>query len=115
MAGDLVVSRSTGKRSTVIAVPVLHGSRVVGALGASISMEKVADLIDHATGFPPQVMFYALDAHGMIALHREPGLLFEFAPELGGPTLSAAVHEMLAKPEGAVRYEFQGAEREAIF
>ena len=60
-------------------------------------------------------MFYALDRQGQIALHRQSTLLFEFAAQLGSESLSAAVGDMLAKPEGTVRYEFQGAQREAIF
>jgi hypothetical protein len=115
VAGDLVVSKSTGKRSVIIAVPVVQNAHVIGAVGASIALEKVATFIETVLDFPSQVMFYALDPRGQIALHRESGLLFEFATDLGSPTLTSAVKEILAKPEGAVHYEFQGAEREAIF
>lgn len=113
--GDLVVSKSTGKRSAIIAVPVQIGGRTVGALGVSMSMEKVAAFVDGKIRFPKQVMFYALDSHGEIVLHRESKLLFEFAAQLGSPTLTQSVREMLAKPEGAVRYEFQGEVRTALF
>jgi len=115
VAGDLVVSKSTGKRSAIIAVPVQTGGRVIGALGVSMAMEKLAGLVEDKIGFPDQIMFYALDGHGQIALHRESTLLFEFAAQLGSPTLAEAVKEMLAKPQGAVHYEFQGAQRTAIF
>ncbi len=113
--GDLVVSKSTTKRSTIIAVPVQKDGQVIGALGVSVAMEKVADMVDSDTAFPQHVMFYALNSDGQIALHRESKLLFEFAAELGGASLRKAIKEMLSKPEGTVRYEFQGAEREAIF
>ncbi len=115
VAGDLVISKSTSKRSAIIAVPVQQHGRVIGALGVSVAMEKVAASIDEKIGFPKQVIFYALDQRGEIALHRESNLLFEFATELGGPSLAAAVKAMLSQPEGVVHYEFQGAEREAIF
>ncbi len=115
VAGDLVVSKSTGKRSTIIAVPVEAGGRVIGALGVSIAMEKVAGRIEDQLRFPADVMFYALDGRGQIALHRESTLLFEFGTELGSPTLAEAVKEMLAKPTGVVHYEFEGAQRTAIF
>lgn len=115
VAGDLVVSKATGKRSAIFAVPVRRDGQVIGALGASISMEKVAAAIDAAIGFPPTVAFYALDREGKIALHRESALLFEFAGQLEGPSLKAAVDEMLAKPEGTVHYDFRGAQRTAIF
>jgi len=113
--GDLVVSKSTGKRSAIIAVPVKAGGRIVGALGVSVAMEKIAALIDDELHFPHELMFYALDGSGQIALHRESRLLFEFATELGSPTLNEAVKEMLAKPQGVVHYEFEGAQRTAVF
>ena len=113
--GDLVVSRTTGKRSAIFAVPIRAGGRVVGALGVSVSMEKVAARVEDDLRLPKEVMFYALDGAGQIALHRESRLLFEFATGLGSPTLNQAVREMLAKPEGVVRYEFEGAQRTAIF
>ena len=64
VAGDLVVSKSTGKRSAIFAVPVRRDGQVIGALGASISMEKVAAAIDAVIGFPQTVVFYALDRKG---------------------------------------------------
>ena len=33
------------------------------------------------------------DSHGWIALHRDPALLFEFAAQLEGESLRAAVHD----------------------
>jgi hypothetical protein len=113
--GDLVVSKSTGKRSAIIAVPIKAGGRIVGALGVSVAMEKVAALVEDELHFPQELMFYALDGSGQIALHRESRLLFEFATEFGSPTLNEAVKEMLAKPQGVVRYEFEGAQRTAVF
>lgn len=115
VTGDLVVSKSTGKRSTIIAVPVRKDGHVIGALGVSVDMEKVAALVDNKIAFPNAITFYALDRHGQIALHRQSTLLFEFAQQLGSPSLKASVEEMLSKPEGVVHYEFQGAQREAIF
>jgi len=113
--GDLVVSKSTGKRSAIIAVPVKVKGRVVGAVGLSMAMEKVAALVDDEIGFAPDVMFYALNNDGQIALHRQTTLLFDFAGKLGSPSLTAAVKDMLAQPAGTVQYEFQGKDRKAIF
>jgi methyl-accepting chemotaxis protein len=113
--GALVISKSTGKRSAIIAVPVQKAGRVIGALGVSIAMEKVADMVDAKTDFPKQVMFYALDERGEIVLHRQSTLLFEFARKLGSPSLTKAVDVMLTKPEGVVHYAFQGAQRTAFY
>lgn len=115
VAGDLVVSKSTGQRSAIVAVPVKAGTSIIGALGVSVAMEKVAAQVEAELGLPQAVMFYALDRSGEIALHRQSRLLFEFASEFGSPTLNEAVKEMLAKPEGIVHYEFENAARTAIF
>lgn len=115
VAGDLVIGKSTGARSTIIAVPVQKDGHVTGALGVSVAMEKVAALVDEKLDLPKNVMFYALDQHGQVALHRQPTLLFEFAQQLGSPSLAEAVKEMLTKPEGVVHYDFEGAPRQAIF
>ncbi len=113
--GDLVVSKATGIRSTIIAVPLQKDGQVIGALGVSIAMERIADMVEKDIAFPPHVMFYALSGDGQIALHRESKMLFEFAGELGGQSLKTAIKEMLSKPEGTARYEFEGTEREAVF
>lgn len=113
--GNLVVSKSTRKRSAIIAVPVVVKGRVIGALGVSLAMEKIAAQVENQLRLPPDVMFYALDAQGRIALHRQSKLLFEFAAQLGSPTVAHAVREMLEKRKGIVHYRFQGAQRTAIF
>ncbi len=114
VVGDLVVSKSSGKRSAIIGVPVQKDGQVIGALGVSVAMEKVAAVVDDKIAFPKRIMFYALDGRGQIALHRESTLLFEFAGELGSPSLTEAVKEMLSKPAGTVHYKFEGGKRTAI-
>lgn len=115
VAGDLVISKSTGVPAAIFAMPLLSKGHVVGAIGVSLSMAQVSSRIDQAVGFPKQVMFYALDGNGQIALHREAGLLFEFAADKGDPSVAAAVKTMLSQPEGVVHYKVQGTDRTAIF
>lgn len=115
VAGDLVVSKSTGRNVAVVAVPIRADGRIVGALGVSLDLETLARRVDHEIALPPQLMFYALDDHGRTALHRESGRVFEKPAEVGDPSLAAAVKEMLAKPQGRVTYDFQGGRRTAIF
>lgn len=113
--GDLVVSKSTGKKSIIVATPVKNGGAVVGALGISIGAERLAQMVDEKLRLPSDVVFYALDAKGQTALHRETKLMFEFPSEMGSPSLSSAVETMLAEPEGSVRYSFDGKEKVAVF
>lgn len=113
--GVLVVSRSTGRKSVVIGVPVMKSGKVIGALGVSVSVEKLAAMVDARLKLPAHIVFYALDAKGRTALHRDSHLMFEFPSEQGSETLSGAVKEMLSKPEGVVHYQFRGSARVAVF
>ena len=60
-------------------------------------------------------MFYALDPKGQIALHSQEGRIFQESTQLGSPTLTEAVHRMLAGRDGVVTYEFEGRQQKAIF
>jgi hypothetical protein len=113
--GSLVISKSTGKRSLIVASPVLVAGKVVGAVGVSLDAAKVAASFDRAIHLPPDVIFYAIDRHGQTALHRTGELIFAFPSDVGSPTLAEAVKTMLAQPDGVVEYQFSGSDRTAEF
>jgi hypothetical protein len=109
VAGYLVISKSTGARSFVIAVPVKDNSgKVAGALGVSVSAEDMSRTIDKKLGLPANMLFYALDTKGQVSLHPSSELLHVFPSDLGSDTLDSAVKKMLSEPEGHVSYEFRG-------
>lgn len=60
-------------------------------------------------------VFYALDAKGQTALHRDPALRMEYPSDLGDPSLRSAVQEMRSRPEGVVRYTFRGVEKTVLY
>jgi methyl-accepting chemotaxis protein len=115
VVGALVVSKSTGKRSLIVASPVLLAGKVVGAVGVSLDAAKFAASLDQAICFPPDVVFYALDHQGRTALHRAGDLIFVFPSDVGSPTLGDAVRTMLSKPQGVVHYTYAGSDRTAVF
>jgi len=115
VVGALVISKSTGRRSVIVASPVLVADKVSGAVGVSIDAGKLAAWLDQSIRFPPDTVFYALDSEGRTALHRAGELIFVFPSDVGSPTLSDAVKTMLGKPEGVVHYEYSGTERTAAF
>ena len=112
---SLVISKSTGERAAVVATPVKTEGAVVGALGVSVSVRGVSDLVERGAGLPPDLVFYALDSSGRTAIHKDPALMFEFPSDLGDETLRSAVRTMLASPEGRVDYQFRGTRRTAVF
>jgi len=71
--GDLVVSKSTGKKSLVMAVPVRRGGEVVGGLGASVFLENFSELLAEEMSLSPDMTFYAITLEGEVVLHLETG------------------------------------------
>ncbi|MBI1173923.1 MAG: hypothetical protein GC139_01505 [Sideroxydans sp.] len=113
--GALVVSKSTGKRSAVIAVPVKRGGKVIGAIGASLFLEKLADQVDAALALRPDIGFFALAPNGLTTLHKVTRREFLDPRDLGSETLKKSAGEMLANPAGETRYEFDNVTKTAIY
>lgn len=113
--GSLVISKSTGERSVIVATPVASGGRIIGALGVSLSATKLAALVDDGIKPPADLVFYALDSRGRTALHRQTDLIFQFPSDIGDQSLKSAVRQMLSEPEGVVHYTFRGTHRTAVF
>lgn len=115
VSGDLVISKSTGKKSVIIAVPVRHGDQVVGGLGASIFVDDLSRLLNERLKLPPGSLFYALAPNGVTAFHIDPELDFVDPRQLQNPSLIDAVKTILNRDEGEVTYEFNGSPRRVYF
>jgi hypothetical protein len=108
VVGDLVISKSTGKRTAILAVPIWKAGKVSGALGVSLSSDNMSRMLQEKMVLPGDMVFYALDAQGQSSLHKESNLLFTFPSDIGSKTLKDAAREMLSRQDGVVRYEFHG-------
>jgi hypothetical protein len=115
MAGDLVFSRSTGKKSVIVAIPVKRDGGVVGGLGASIFLDDVSQGINDALALPKNLFYYALAPDGTTTLHRNTQLNFADPTAQGIESLKLAAEKMLSTPEGEVTYQFEGSSRYAIY
>jgi hypothetical protein len=80
--GDLVVSKSTGREAMVIAVPVNDGSDVVGALGVSIYLDDLSQLIIDDLQLSSEMVFYAVNEDDVIALHSDTEMIMQNASEI---------------------------------
>jgi uncharacterized protein (TIGR02246 family) len=116
VVGSLVISLSTGKRSVIIGEPVFNQfQQVIGAIGVSYSVDQLSQEIDNQMQLSAQMVFYALDMSGETALHRDPGLMFEYPSDMGSPSLRSAVQEMLTKQSGIVTYVFRDMRKAVVF
>jgi hypothetical protein len=115
MFGDLVYSRATGRKSVIVAVPVMRSGEVVGGLGASIFLDDLSNRIDAAVPLPQNLLFYALAPDGTTTLHKNTQLNFQDPRQQGTKSLKLAADRMLSTPEGEVNYEFEGTSRRVIY
>ena len=82
--GDLVVSKSTGRDVMVAVVPVMSGGDVIGALGVSVYLDQLSQLIADDMELPDDMVLYAVNGDGLIALHTDANLIMEDSSALGG-------------------------------
>jgi hypothetical protein len=96
MAGETVrgfpiFSRSSGRKSALVAAPIVVDGRVTGALGASIFLDDLHARLDREFALPPGHLWYVLDATGNTLLHGDADFIFLNALERGSPSLRAAL------------------------
>lgn len=113
--GDVVVSKSTGQRSAVIAVPMKKGGMVIGAIGASLFLDRLSDQVGSALALPPHAGFFSLAPSGLTTLHRKTDRHFLDPRELGSQTLKKATNEILSNAAGQTTYEFDNVTKNAIY
>jgi hypothetical protein len=95
--GDLVVSRSTGRKSMILTAPILVDGAVIGALGVTLYLEEFSLFLDDLLRLPVEIGFYATNSDGIIALHSNPSFLMEegsrsgIAMATGGIQISSAL------------------------
>jgi hypothetical protein len=115
VTGALVISKSTGQRSAVIAVPVKDKGKVIGAVGASLFLDKLSEQVASVLDLRADVSFFALAPDGLTTLHKKTERHFLDPREMGSETLKKAVNEMLSIDSGEVTYEFDNATKNAIY
>jgi hypothetical protein len=113
--GSLVFSKSTGKKSLIVTIPVMKKEKIVGAVGASIFLEQFSDLVVKEMNLPDDIVFYALDKDAQTVIHRDTFRVFQHPTQLGNETLAIAITQIMSQPEGSVNYVFQGTNRVAYF
>jgi hypothetical protein len=75
--GDLLVSRSTGRKSMILTAPITNGPSVIGALGVTLYLDDFCTLIHDKLRLPDGIGFYAYDEASVISMHANPALLLE--------------------------------------
>lgn len=115
VVGSLVISKSTGLKSAVVAVPVKKDGAVVGVLGASIFLEQLNEIIKGDLKLPDNLSFFVIGPNAVAVLHWKAERIFQDPTKLGSSSLTKAVENMFSRKEGMVEYEFDGKLKRAIY
>lgn len=118
ICGDLVISQATGHRSVIIAEPVFAAKgdkRVVGALGVSLRVRLLSELVDKHMSLPEQEYFYALERDTKIALHRKVDRMFKTPSDVGDEALGEQFKRELRNDTGSFEYMLNGKKIAAIY
>ncbi|MBI9011801.1 MAG: hypothetical protein JEZ08_06170 [Clostridiales bacterium] len=103
---DIVVSRSTGKPITVVAVPIYDGDEIVGVLGASIDLTKVDHFIS-TYNYEKEGYALIVDQNGRIILHPNE----EYIDSILDISDLEPVKAVVSGQSGIGRYHFKEEER----
>lgn len=113
--GDLVISKSTGHRSVIIAVPVIVNGKTVGGVGVSLRVRLLSKLVDEHMNLPSDSYFYALERDTRIVLHRKAERMFQTPSDVGDEALGEEFKRVLKDDRGAFEYTLHGNKMAAIF
>jgi len=103
--GFPIYSRSSGKKSALVAAPIVVNDQVTGALGASIFLDDLAAKLDSALALPQDYNWFVLNSEGNDMLDRDMDFIFMNALTQGSKSLREAVSEALKSDSGTTQYE----------
>ncbi|MGD9000504.1 MAG: cache domain-containing protein, partial [Granulosicoccaceae bacterium] len=105
--GFPIYSRSTGKKSALVAAPIVVDNKVIGALGTSIFLEELRTRLNRAFALPQNYMWFVLNAEGNTMLDDNSDFIFMNPLTQGSPSLREAVTEALQHENGPIQYELE--------
>ena len=115
--GALIVGKTSGLKSAVVAVPVLNGVHLSGFLGASIYLKPLQQRLIEEVSIPDGWVCFCLDSEGVTALDTSDENLILDRPleQDQSPSLVSAVQYMLDHPSGATTYNWGGVDKAVLF
>jgi hypothetical protein len=109
--GFPIYSRSSGKKSALVAAPIVVDGKVTGALGASVFLDDLNARLNRDFTLPENYAWFVLDSDGVVMLDRESDFIFMSSLTQGGKSLQEAAAEAIKNESGIMRYELEGSKR----
>ena len=104
--GFPIYSRSSGKKSTLMAAPIItKDGKVTGALGASLFLDELHDKLNREFALPDEYTWFVLNSEGTMMLDNDSDFIFMNALKQGSESLHDAVSEALKMESGPMQYK----------
>lgn len=113
--GSLIYSRSTGKKSLLMAVPAFENGEVTGAVALSIFLDDFQQLVSDAMQLEPGFLWYVLNEEGNTVLHPRADFVFLNPAEQGSPSMIEAVEAITSGEKGYTSYSFAGRNTHILY
>lgn len=109
--GFPIYSRSSGRKSALVAAPVTVNGKVTSALGISIFLDDLAEHFAKVIAVPQGYNWFALNADATDMLDSDSDFIFMNVYKQGSPSLKEAVRKALAGDSGAITYKLDRTRR----
>ena len=113
--GYQIYSRSSGKKSALMASPILVNDEVVGALGASIFLDDLHAKINRDLMIPPDYTWFALNSEGLTMLDMDIDYIFMNALTESPESMQNAIATALRTSSGSIEYMLGNTARRGTF
>ncbi len=114
ITGVLITNPVTGREAAIVAVPVMSGDTVVGAIEGMIDLGAISASLVSDLSLAETAYFAAFTEEGVVALHSYSEKIGIISPG-GTDTFSEAIRTIISGEEGEVGFYEDGTYHQAAF
>lgn len=116
VVGSLIVGKTSGKKSTVVAVPVMQSGKVIAILGTSMYQDALNERLTKKLELPADFGCFAIAPSGLTALHNNPQLIFDdILSRDDVPQMHTVIQTMQTEGHGSLSYRWDGVRKKALY
>lgn len=113
--GYEIYSRSTGKKSGLMAAPIYSDGKVCGALGASIFLDELHAKLNRELIIPQDYTWFVVNSDGLIMLDQDQDFIFMNVLTQYPESIQDAMTTALRSSSGSISYRIGNTSREGFY
>lgn len=109
--GYPIFSRSTGKKSAVMAAPIIVDGKVTGAMGLSVYLDELHSRINDNLGIIGNFTWFTVNSDGLTMLDMDSDYIFMNTLTEAPPSMSRSISQALMATQGEISYDLGEVQR----